>query len=410
MSSLQDQTVGFKASDIVQHFNQLKSIKEDNWWKEYLVFEWNNVRSGKNNTKWISIKYRQKLSDNFSRLNVIIVGEIHTGQIMPNTLEDVAEIKARNPEAKVEQREMKPSLQFQKWSKQVQTQEDRVSLIIQPNGKPLLPGDEYLSKYFQVAAYVDEIFKKEIQERIERYTMLVVHLAQNKGIKDTPESMQELRKQIGHVNDGDTIVQDSDYKSLKEKFPKSIDELIKGFVKITNSKCSSIIQEYISDRALKNRGQRLPNPMTRVTIPFDSKGSAANLVNILDKNKPFKSSGRIGFERGLINGEPVNANTIHKFIVSKCVIDGVICLDSICCSQLGISIPIKITTMIVKQPVKRENNIFNVCNSIYGETIDNIEISESSTNNKVEQEVAKLPNDYNPSETEDDFINELTNS
>lgn len=384
----QDQIIGFKTGDIIARFNEAKknAQPDQHWWTDYIQFEWNNVRPGKNNTRWLSIKYRNGVTDNFNRLNVIIFGEVHTGQIMPNKLEDVAELKAKNPESKVEQRQLKASLQFQKWSKQVQTQEDKVSLVIE-NGQPVLPSDEYLSKYFQVIEYIEYIIKTEIRERIERYTCIIVYMANNKGLKDSSETAQLIRKEIGHIIDGDTIIQETDYRSLKDKFPICIDELTKGFIKVHSTKCSAIIQEYISDKAPKNRGQKLPNPITRVTIPFDLKGKPLNLT-ILDKNKAFKCNGKLGFDMATINEEPITADNIHKLIVSRCTVDGIICLDSICFSQLGISLPVKASTIIVKQPSKRDNNVFNICTSIYGDEIDD-DVEERPSGSKKEKEKEK---------------------
>lgn len=398
---MSDQIIGFKAGDIVALFSPLKTKAKtgDRWWKDYIQFEWNNIRPGKNNTKWVSIKFRNNNNVGYSRLNIIIVGEIHTGQIMPNRLEDVAEIKAKNPDTKVEQRQLKASLQFQKWSKQVPTQEDKVSLIIE-NGKPVVPDDEFLSKYFQAVEYIDEIFKTEINERIERYMSIMFYLSQNKNLPDTSETVNDIRNNIGHVIDGDTIIQENEYKTLKDKFPKHIEELTKGFIKVNSNKCGSIIQEYISDKAIKNKGLKLPNPITRITIPFDLKGDPQNLT-ILDKDKAFKLNNKMGFDLATINNKPVNADTIHKLIISRCIIDGVICMDSLCFSQIGISLPIKASTIIVKQPNKRENSIFNVCQEIYGVDSSIFENKKEDENKKEYEEDNKKDDEGNKSDNED---------
>ena len=109
-------TDSFKAANIVSHFKQLKESCIERWWNNYVLFDWNQIRGGKNSTKWISIRYTPDLNIKPRKFIVSIRGEIHSGQIMPNTPEDVIELKSKNPEAKVELRAMKPSLQFQKWS------------------------------------------------------------------------------------------------------------------------------------------------------------------------------------------------------------------------------------------------------------------------------------------------------
>jgi hypothetical protein len=376
MSTFKDRRIGFKVRDVIEHFKTLKESGEEKWWSEYLQFEWNNVRNS-SNTKWVSIKYRNNLTTPFSRFSVVIVDELHIGQIMPATDEDVAEIKEKNPDSRCEKRQTKASLQIQKWSKMVQTQEDRISLVIE-NGKPVLPEEKYLSNYFQVASFIDEAFKYELKERIERYTSIILYLAQHKKCTDTIETIQDIRKTIGHVKEGDTIIQDSESKSLKEKFPNTHHEFIKGFIIVNNTKLFPIVQEYISEKAIRNKGMKLPNPMTRITIPFDFK-TLASQCTILDKNKPFTNNGRIGYEQATVNDLPINSLNVHKFITSRCVIDGIINMDSMCFSQLGISVPVKVNTIIVKQPEKTENNILNICENIYDFSINESMGTENKT-------------------------------
>lgn len=358
-------TESFKASDIVTHFNQLKATGDEQWWNKYVLFEWNRIRTGKNSTKWLTLLYTSNLAIKPKRLSVIIRDEVHSGQIMPNTLEEVTELKAKFPESRIEIRTMKPSIQFQKWSKQVPTQEDRISLIIKEDGNPVVPEDQYLSNYYQLASYIDEIFKYEMKKRTDRGTFLKVFLSQNKTA-----SVKEARDAVGHVNDCDTIMRDDDANSIRDTFTDKYLDIMKGILTVSSTKVGTIIQERISDKATKNKNAKLPNPMTRITIPFDTKTGQPSLVTILDKNKPFKCNGKKGYETATYNNVPINANNIHWFIPSRSNIDGVISMDSVCFSQLGISLPIKATLVVVQQPMKRENNVFNMCNEIYGDDFD----------------------------------------
>lgn len=383
----------FKAVDIVAHFNELKSTGTEKWWSNYVTFEWNRIRPGKNTTKWLTLCYTPDSTSKPKRLNVVIRDEVHSGQIMPNTPEEVVELKARFPDSRIELRTMKPSIQFQKWSKQVPTQEDRISPVIDESGTQVVPDDEYLSNYYQVAHFIDEIFKTEMRERVERGTFLMVWLSQHKTA-----SAKEARESVGHINECDTIIRDDDAITIRERYPDRAIELMKGILTVSSTKVGSIIQERISDKAPKNKGAKLPNPMTRITIPFDSKTGQPQMVTILDKMKPFKCQGKKGYENATYKTVPINANNIHWFIPSRSVIDGVISMDSVCFSQLGISLPIKASMIIVQQPMKRENNVFNMCTEIYGDDFDdgfetvseNVatesvmseSVSESSTNTK----------------------------
>lgn len=359
------QIESFKAADVVTHFNQLKSTGNEQWWNNYVSFEWSRIRTGKNSTKWITLKYTPSLDKKPTRFSIIIRDEVHSGQIMPNTPEEVIELKTRFPDANIILRTMKPSLQFQKWSKQVPTQEDRITPVIDDNGNPVVPDDKFLSNYYQVAYYIDEIFRYEMKLRTERATFMVVALSQNKTA-----SVKEIRASVGHVNDCDTIMRDDEANTIREKYPDKYIEIMKGVLTVSSTKVGTIIQERISDKALKNKGEKLPNPMTRITIPFDTKTGAPQLVTILDKTKPFKLNGKRGYENATYNAVPINANNIHNFIPSRSIIDGVISMDSVCFSQLGISLPIKATLVVVQQPINRENNVFAMCNEIYGEEFD----------------------------------------
>jgi hypothetical protein len=372
----------FKAVDIVNHFKSLKqSITEENWWNGYISIEWNKIRPGKNSTKWLTFKYTPDVSIKSKRLSVIIRDEIHSGQIMPNTQEDVIELKTKFPESKIELRTMKPSIQFQKWSKQVPTQEDRISPVIDENGNRVVPGDEYLSIYYQLATFIDEIFRYEMNIRIERGSFLMMYLSQNKEC-----TAKDARDYIKHINECDTIITDDQANTIRSRYPSKYIDVLKGILVVSSTKIGTIIQERISDKAVNNKGAMLPNPMTRITIPFDPKSGEPMSVTILDKNKPFKCGPKKGYEIATYKNQPINANNIHWFIPSRSVIDGIISMDSICFSQLGVSLPIKATLLVVQQPVKRENNLFSMCQEIYGENTseydeDNVSVSSSMFTN-----------------------------
>jgi hypothetical protein len=398
MTANKEQYIGFRVSDVVEHFEELKNLNTEKWWKNNVIIEWDKVRPS-TKTKWISIRYRKNSTDYPAKLNVIVMNELHIGQIQPVTAEDVADLKNKNPEARVTQRTMKPCIQVQRWSTIVPTLEDRITPVFD-NNKQVLPDEKFRSKYFQFAEYMDEIFKTEIEERANRSLDLMLNQINSKNKEktsiDTLEAVAQIRINIGHLHDGDTIIQESDYIKLKEKFPNTFAELTKGFIQVSSTKVFPIIQEFISPKAIKNKGIKLPNPLTRITIPFDLLTNAATAV-ILDKSIPSIIGNKKIFNPAKVDDEPVNALNVHKFILSRSKFDGIVCMDSICLSSLGISIPTKFTTLIIMPPIKREgNSITDICDGIYGN--DGIP-TEPSTRNII-----------TPATTEeDDLLDELTN-
>lgn len=369
------QTMGpnFKVEDIVEHFVQLRSSNEDFWWRKCIEIDWSNVRSSIN-TKWISIRYKPKESPTAARLNLVIRNEKHIGQIMPLSTEDNTDKSKNDRDTR-----NKICVQIQKWSVPVRTQEDKITPIME-NGKPVYPKDEYLSKYFQFIEFMQEIFVQEIDERTNRANKLmqIVKEAKNKVLAlDTSENVAKLRQDIGHMSDGDTIILDTDYKSLKDKFKSCCNELLKGFIQVNNTKLFPLIQEYVSETAQRNKGCKLPNPITRVTIPFDTKTFESSIL-ILDKFQESFVEGKRKFDNAIVDGQPVTALNINKFILSGSVIDGIINMDAICLSQLGISLPTKFKTIIVMPSVKKNYSVVDICTSIYGDEKVTVEVENNS--------------------------------
>jgi len=173
---------------------------------------------------------------------------------------------------------------------------------------------------------------------------------------------------------------------------------------VSSTKISTIIQERISDKAVKNKGAKLPNPMTRVTIPFDIKQRAGfpPSVTVLDKSKPFICNGKKGYGNALYKDVPVDADNVHWFIPSRSIIDGVINMDSVCFSQLGISLPVKASIIVVQQPIKRESNVITMCNEIFGDDFDDDDfdtIGDNITTESITSEVHTIESKTNENNT-----------
>jgi hypothetical protein len=396
---------GFKASELLSLFTSLKEEKKTNWWKDHVLLEFSNARAHTKSNMWISVKCRLSVNDFYNRFNIIVLDEIHSGQIMPNKLEDVAELKEKYPHSKIEMRMMKPSIQIRKYTVQIKTQEDGITPIVDENGNPILPDEKFVSKYYRVVEFMDEIYKSELNERIDRFVTLKMNIMQNKNIKDTVECVTELRKEINHIIDGDTIIQENDVRSLKDKFPVNFNVLTKGFVKVNSNKVISFIQEYISEKAQINKGKKLCNPITRITLSFET-NSGPHQLRLLDKDKPYRCDGQIGFDEAKVDNVKVNDDNVHKFITTRSVIDGIICMDSICISQMGISLPIRATTIIVRKPNKNDNSSISICNDIYDFSLDTLneykDIPETVTEKK--------PTANSSIEITDSLLNDLQNS
>jgi hypothetical protein len=345
------------AAALVAHLNGLKAEagEDGKWWKGVIEIEWSQVRKGGNNTGWISVFYTnpQRLR---SRLVVRFTGERHTGQIMPNTDAGVAELAARvNAKVRVEKRTKKVAVQVQKWTTQVKTAEDGISLLYGEDGLPVLPGDESLSPYYQAASLVNEAFSAEATERVERGAALLAKANElvrgNKGV--TPGAILDAfiaSQPPGYVRaPGDVIVDNAGVQALRRVFP-AVDTLIKGAITAPITKIASLTQEFIGASAKQNANKPLPNPMTRFAVNFDKDTGVAE-IPIHDKGLPYTENGRPRFEFAKVDGEPVNADNVHLFLLSRSTIDGIANWDSVCISSMGVSMPVKADLLIIERPV-----------------------------------------------------------
>lgn len=388
--------IGIKINIILHHLlNAKNKITDEKWWKDIIIIDWKNIR-GSVNTRWISIKYKPVDHDQPVRLNVIINNELHIGQIMPKNVEDVMDLRTKTPDIKVETRQTKPSIQIQKWSKMVKTQEDKITPLQDEAGNYIYPEDKYLSKYFQYVTLIDEIFKYELEERIERGQELMSMVKDKK--KDNSDIVIEFIKKN---QEGKIIIQDSDLKLLKDKIKQLPQKLISTIIVNNSIKVFSSIQEYISEKSVINNGLKLSNPIARITINFDTKTDEAITI-ILDKTKVIENNmGKRAYGVAMIDDtNTVNANNIHKLIQSKSIIDGIVCMDAICLSQLGISLPIKFTTMIITPPAKKEIDIYNICNII---DENNLQNNNTLINNYVKNDDSKQDDSDNNSDNDDLF-------
>lgn len=361
----------FNAPDVAARLAALKKAavedgkEESAWWTPALKIEWTSLRKGNNGTQWVSVSFTDA-NGVTGRLIVRINGERHTGQIMPASEAGVAELAARvkNPNAKIEKRTKKPSIQIQKWAAQVKTAEDGVTVLADADGQPMLPGDEMLSPYYEVACLVSEAFTSEAKDRVDRGLALLTKAAEMKRA-DKAVTAQAVVEAFAAANGprrpGGMILSSESVGAFRKLFPaqKDTDLLTKGAAITSNVKIANLVQEYIGDQAKKNAGLPLPNPMTRVAMNFDGTTGIAQMA-FFDKSAPYMAEGKQKYEIGRVDGDPVNADNVHKFVLSRSSLDGIFNLDSVCFSNMGISMPVKAEVLVVDKPSSREVSLDDV--------------------------------------------------
>jgi hypothetical protein len=352
-----------------------EDIGKTHWWGQALKFDWSSARKGGNGTQWVSNEYRDAAGV-AGPLVVRINGERHCGTIMPITDEGVAELAARvkNPNVTIKKRDKKPSIQIQKWNAQVKTLEDGITIGIDEEGKLILPSDDKLSPYYQVAALVNEAFVTEVKERIQRGVDFLATVRGEKVSQKAAAKAQSALDAFAKVNGprfaGDMILSTESVGEIRKLFPNPKDHeiLLRGTVQAPKVNVAKLVQETISDTAKKNAGLPLPNPMTRIAMNFDQT-TGMSLMAFYDKGKPFEtekadSNGRMvkknAYDIGKVDDDPINAENVHKFVLSRSTLDGIVNMDSVCFSNMGISMPVKADVLVVEQPRGRETTLDDV--------------------------------------------------
>ena len=335
--------------------NLLDSAKitdnSENFYKNIVKLDWDNIRTSKgktNNTKWMSILFNIKGNGEFIQYQLFSPNEMHIGKIMA-PLTSGSSDKESTP--------VKRSAHIRKYSREVQTEkEDRITVLKDDDGNPIYPSDEYLSVFYKFMTYLSHIFDLEYKKRC-KFINIMMYINENatKNL-DTKEEVTKLRSIIKHKKDNDTILQISEINTLKEKFKKNFEQLVKGFLVISNTKFITPDQKYVSENAETNAGKELSNPGVRPQILFNRQTGEA-ITTILDKTKEFRSNAnKIGFKVALWEDKPINLETVSDFITSRSIID-IAFNVCICISQVGISMPAKLTSCLVK---RASSSVYNL--------------------------------------------------
>lgn len=332
----------FNAKDVVATLLPLKKAASEKpkgyrWYSSALTFDTSSYRKGNNGTSWFDITL--KMGDVSGRLIMRIFQEAHVGQIMPDSDAEVARMMAENKNSKrtYKKRDKGVSLQFNKWNARLTLEEDGITFKKDAEGKPILPSDDTLSMAFMALWLVDDAFQIEMRSLLESKRIM------SRDAYNTAEA------------DGETIPA--------------------GTLVAPNTKIASRIQTRVSAEAAKNANKFLPNPMARVDMKFKKDTGEAEF-KMFDKQKPYTVNGQKKYEMAKVDGQPVNATNVHKFVLSGSRIDGIMNADSVCFSNMGISIPAKVEIAVVDKPEKN----FRTEDDVYEDDEDGEGTKESSTN------------------------------
>ena len=293
--------------DLLKLLLSAKASGESRWYKDVILFG-GEIRQGKNGF-WQNVFLCN--GGEKKRLKIRISEENIFGRISPNSQEEVDRINAlsggSNP---ITLRTMAISVKIAKTRQRVEVEKDGFTI------KPDFTFNEAdMSDYFRCMELLSEIFEAEID-----------HLMQTGIITDK--------------------------RSAK-----------KG-VKISNGKICSLVNTNFSDGAIS--GESRPNPFCIVKIKMDLKDRDVIACQIRDYYTGRIDNGQKVFDPFTVDSEDVNADNIHKVFESgDQLIFGVISVDSIAYSNMGISLQQVLERCILKK--KPKNSKIDKDQEFYGD-------------------------------------------
>lgn len=343
----------FNARDVVACLWPLKQAaanqpKGYRWYASALKFKMNEPRKGNNSTTWFPNSL--KVGDVEGPVIIRIADEIHVGQIMPDNESEIAQLMAanKNKNRTFKKREKGVSIQLNKWAPKRLDEDEKAKggrkwiyskLALEEDGvsfkkdevtkQPILPDEKFASVLFKALWLLDDAFRIEMQSLLDSKRIIT---------REEANAMEEEA-----TSKGDSFT------------------LPPGTQVVTNKKIASRIQTRISGDAPKNAGKLLPNPIARVDLKFD-KDTGMAAPKFYDRTKHYfdKDTGKKQFEEAKVDGQPITAGNVHKFVVSGSSIDGIIYADAVCFSNMGISIPVKGDILVVEQGEKDKTSVDDV--------------------------------------------------
>ena len=266
------------------------------------------ARPGPNGTKYMGL--HASVPGKKGRLMVRVAKEKHVGQIPPLDDGEVTRINAKRGSkyGGVKKRDRHPTLNVRLYGGTPAQTDD----LPAPHG-----ADE--SEYFRVCQFVNEFFHETMQERFADGS--IIH-----------------RDNARHMDPGAIVV--------------------------PSTRIVPVIQTHVSREAKVNSGAELQNPICRTNMKFDKKTGIPKKVTFYDYTKSHRDAetGRRTFEPLTFDGHPVTAYNIHM-ISSHSIFSGIVNMNAVCASNMGISIPSEMEVVVVEPPATRSVGVDDVFDS-----------------------------------------------
>jgi hypothetical protein len=357
------------------------------WWSSVIQFSWKkDARTPKegSTTSWVNVLYAHPGSGlSFKPLKLLLVNEVQSGNILPLTAEGAAAIKAATGRDTPALRQFKAAIQIREYKKEVATTADG-DRVLDSKGEPILPDPEFRSPYFGVIEHLEEIMDYEVTHRIKRGGELaeLVTDAMSK-LKNAEQATAAALEKYRTLPAGTTlpsVIAEYAERSLPasaiipSKNVKGIPMAVfnKAFVDtnviyhmpISSTTVVKMIQREVGQRSAntKDCGKPLANPITRINFAVqpgakDSKDPAAITpikTEVYTTLSPKKVGGKLAFDK-ILGEETLTTANIHSVIKSGDIIArATVRLDSLCISQMGISMVNKVEQLYVTPTTRKD--------------------------------------------------------
>ena len=381
----------FHAADVAAKLQRSKDANKGSygWWKSALVMEFDAVVP-RDATSWVNVSFiddsglRSRLKMKVGSVNPrtrTYAPEMHSGQIRPLTSAGLAELNAtRNPKFQVKKPrgDMPARLRVRKYNAKVETvNNDGTTHLRDASGNPILPDDSFLSPMYCALALISEAFNAECESRIATGQSIT-----DSALMEDPKDKKKFVKRTemtvsaiaaAHPPKGALMTQDQLNQLRKAYATKSstadFDTLTAGVIispaldisQLTYDKFGAGVAPELVD-------QPLANPFASVKFVFkkDDEKAASSAAGASGKSKKFEcttfyemvrdAEGKLMTPvKATIDGAPISAENIHKFIRPNCKVSATIIVDSICLHAYGISMPAKVDTICIEQAPEIED-------------------------------------------------------
>ena len=302
----------FPCQEVYKTLSEAKAAGDFSTCLEWDISNAKVFKRDKISVTYINLKYTN-YDGRKGRLIIDAFDEINQGSIMPVLDDDVAEINALNADrkfGKVESRDKdKPTIKIKKYTTRIKSVDNNG---IQLAEGEVLPGEDSESLLFKTLELYNEAFNGFFESLVE-----------NK-----------------------TVCMSGDKKKAK------------GALLIQNVSIKSMIYDTISELNTDHpyAGHKILNPSAKLQLKHDYQNDAFD--HPAEKKSLLQRKTRIlDYDTGnlaMLDGEPVKNTNVHKYVVYNCKFNAMIDLGNACCSSAGISNPIVVLAIAVKQPEARQ--------------------------------------------------------